>query len=204
MVAGQSSLAVNREKAFVSLRLLGTLGMIGSPMLLIEGILYGLLAAEANRNNQVVGVLEIIYLGGWACSMIGMHRLRALGESLPGKVVFVVQLTGLMLAAAFAVGDIVSPNRDQGTLLFRVTDAAWPLSHLFMLVLGGFLIYAGAWRGWRRFAPLLCGLALPLFFAMGALVGREAGGLLFGIATMSAFMLLGQAVRTAHGPDEAI
>ena len=197
MAVNQINLQISEREAPSSYRTLGTIAMLAAPMMLVEVILFGLLYPEASRNNQLVGVLEVIYIGGWMCSAIAMRRLRVTGDGLLAQVVFIVQLTGLLLAAAFAVNDLFNANPDTNTLFFRVTDAAWPLSHVFMLVVGGLVMYAKRWRGWQRFAPLLCGLALPSFFVAGALGLREAGGFLFGLFTALGFMLLGAAVRAS-------
>jgi hypothetical protein len=201
MSVDQLNLHVSRQDTFINHRLIGTLGMLGSPMLLAEIILFGLLFKTENPNNQIVGLLEIVYLGGWASSAIGLRQLRATGDGRLSKAVFIVQLTGLLLAALFSAQGIINPNPDSNSLLFKIADAAWPLSHLFMLIVGVIVLKAKVWRGWRKVTPILCGLALPAYFAANAAVGREAGSIIFGVSTTFAFMLLGYAVRTAHTAD---
>jgi hypothetical protein len=200
----QINLPLTRRETSINHRLLGTLGMIGSPMLLAEIILFGLIFKAENPNNQIAGLLEIIYLGGWVSSAIGLRQLRVTGDNILGKAVFVIQLTGLSLALIFSAQGIINPNSDPHSLLFRISDAAWPLSHLFMLIVGVLVLKAKVWRGWRRVTPILCGLALPVYFAVNATVGREAGGIIFGVSTTVAFMLLGHAVRTTHTIDQEV
>lgn len=196
MAAKQMSLTDDGHDAFSSQRLFGTLGMIGGPMLLAEAILYGLVFQSPN--NRAVGVLELIYLGGWMASAVGMRQLRVTGKGWTGRAVFIVQMAGLLLAAAFSAHGLVQPNQELDTLFLKATDAAWPLSHLFMLVVGICVLKAGAWRGWRRLAPFLCGLGLPLFFAASALGARTLGGIIFPFLTMVGFVSLGYAVRTTR------
>ena len=86
-----------------------------------------------------------------------------------------------------------------GSIFFRITDVAWPLSHMFMLVVGIFVLKAGVSRGWRKLPPFLCGLALPVTFAIGAVGGISAGGVLFGVMTAAGFMSMGYAVCTSSG-----
>src|SRR4030095_9431845 len=81
----------------------------------------------------------------------------------------------------------------------QVLDLAWPLSHTFMLVTGGLAIGAGVWRGWRRIAPFLPGLQIPMLFALmalGAGNGRGMAGYIQAVFASLAFLLLGYAVFT--------
>ena len=170
-------------------RLLGTIGMVCAPMLLLAGLLYPLGGAAA----PVASALGMLYLAGWAASAAGMRQLRVAGR--PSGAVFVAQLTGLSLALTFNVLEMARANPE--SLLFRVTDLAWPASHVFMLVVGALVLAARVWRGWRKWTPLLCGLTLPALFAARPLLGGEVGGFVFGAATAVTFMLLGYAVRTS-------
>lgn len=196
MAAEQLSLTDERRDALVSNQLLGTIGIIGGPMLLAEALFFGLAFGASGLAHRLLGVLELIYVGGWMCSAIAMRRARVTGNDRLGKATFVVQMTGLMLAALFSAQGIVQSKPDADSLLFKVTDAAWPLSHMFMLVVSIMVWRAGVWRGWRRIAPLLCGLALPVFFAANALGAKEIGLILFPALTAVGFMSLGYAVRT--------
>lgn len=198
MAAERIYLRDGARGAAINHKLLGTLGMLGAPMLLIEFIIFGLILAENQRDERIVGLLELIYVGGWACSIIGMRQLRVTGDNLLSKIVFTIQMIGLSLAAAFAAQSIIVPNPDPNTLFFRVADIAWPFSHLFMLVVGGLVWWAGVWRGWRRLPAFLCSLGLLVFFLVGASLGKELSVLIFGASTTVGFMSLGYAVRTAR------
>ncbi len=174
------------------LRLLGTLGMIGSPMLLLESILYGF---QRHESGPLVGVLSFVYIVGWLCSIIGLSTLNATGTSRLGRAVLGVQLVGLTLAAAWAIFCII-PISDKDSIFYQVTDAAWPLSHVFMIVVGIAALLAKQLPGWQRFVPLLCGLALPVGVLGGAIGGGLMADITFSVATALAFFLLGYAVRT--------
>jgi hypothetical protein len=50
--------------------------------------------------------------------------------------------------------------------------------------------------GWSRFAPLACGLAVPLLIGISLVGGQQVAVLFFGIYTWAVFSLLGYAVRT--------
>lgn len=174
-------------------RLLGALGMIGSAGLLLEGFLTGF---RLQTDSPLVGVVELLYIGGWVCSIAGLYRLNATGGRAAGKALLIVQLIGLALAAGFALFAFM-PNASRDSLIYNLMDAAWPLSHLFMIVVGIAALRAKRLTGWQRIAPLLCGLALPLFMAATVAVGEDAGRFLFPAFTAIAFALLGYAVRSA-------
>lgn len=192
MAVEQMTLPLSKQGAFQSARFLGTLAMIASPMLFVEGMLYTFGYGDS-PSARFIPLLGIIYLTGWACSLTAMRQLRATGDGTLPKAIFILQIVGLFMAFLFNVQEMMGSNPD--SLFFRITDIAWPASHVFMLVLGVLVLKAKVWRGWRSVAPFLCGLALPAFFAAGAIVGREVAGFLFGILTAAAFMLLGYAVR---------
>jgi len=177
-------------------RLLGTLGMIASPMLLLEGPLSQRFGAMGS--NFWMGLCSLLYVLGWMCSLVGLRWLRATGDGLFARFFFWLQLVGLGLAAVWAAYYIVVPGLQEKTGLLQVTDAAWPLSHILMLVLGGLLVGAKRLRGWRRFPPFLCGLALPVFIVMRG-VGAPGAvmSLSFPVLTTLGFFLLGLAVRTS-------
>jgi hypothetical protein len=195
MITEEARTLDESEKTFPSTRLLGTLGMIGAPMMLLEGLYRSATHLRNNHNDYVVGAMSLLYIIGWASSSLGMRRLRVTGDSAASRAAFAVQMAGLLLAGVWALREVVKPSSDINSTLFKVTDAAWPLSHIFMLVIGGLVLKADVWRGWRRLAPFLCGLALPTFFAASTVVRRESAGALFGIFTALGFMLQGYAVR---------
>ncbi|HEX8888538.1 MAG TPA: hypothetical protein VF779_05145 [Pyrinomonadaceae bacterium] len=197
MAIEQINLSSIKQRDISSARILGTIGMLASPMLLIEWLLFTYIYRGENQNGRIVGLLGIIYTIGWACSLIGIRRLKALSRNLAGDILFVVQLAGVSLAFTQSVMELTQLNIASQNLLFQITDAAWPLSHLFMIIVGIYVLASRIWQGWRSVTPLLCGLALPLFFALAALGARGIGSFVFGAATTIAFMLLGNAVRTS-------
>jgi hypothetical protein len=197
MAVDQINLPVGKQETALSNRLLGTLGIVAAPMLFVEGMLH-IYGYGDGPNARLIGLLGIIYLAGWACSLTGMRQLRATGQGALSKAIFIIQLIGLTLAFLFNVQEMFHLNTD--SLIYQVTDIAWPASHTFMLVTGVLVLTAKVWRGWRTVTPFLCGLALPAFFATSALLGREVAGFIFGMSTAVAFMLLGYAVRTSEPP----
>jgi hypothetical protein len=192
MVTERIELPAAAQNTSLSPSLLGTIGMVGAPMLFLSFFVYTL---GDGAGAYLASVLGMLYLIGWGASATGMRRLRVTGAGAPGKVVFVVQLIGLSLALVFNAMEIMRANTD--TLFFRVTDLAWPASPIFMLVVGALVLMKRVWRGWRSWTPILCGLALPVFFAAHPLLGGEVSNLIFGLLTAVTFLLLGYAVRTS-------
>jgi hypothetical protein len=177
----------------INTRLLGTLGLFGGPMLFASFLIGSL--GGMKQDNPIVYAVGILYLMGWMCSAVGLRRLRVTGDGAFAKGLFVVQIVGLCLAIVFNI--LEACDFGYGTVFFGITDAAWPLSHLLMIVVGIATINTGLWRGWRRFTPLLCGLVLPIALTTGAVFGRPAMMVPFGVLTTTAFTLLAWAVRTS-------
>ncbi len=173
-------------------RRLGTLGMAGAPFLFLEGAVHGF---NMTQPTPLGGFLELFYLGGWMASIFGLGMLQATGRGKGGKVVLGLQMLGLTLATIFSVFNIVLPDLNPDSLLYIITDMAWPFSHILMLVVGVAVLRAQRLSGWTRFAPLACGLAIPLLITAAIIGGRE-GMIVFGPYTWVAFTLLGYAVRT--------
>jgi hypothetical protein len=158
-----------------------------------------LLAAPAffgPTDGRVASLLGLWYLTGWACSAVAIRRDRATGSGRGAAAIFAIQIVGLALAAGQQIQDYLQ-RRPLGDTVYGICDAAWPLSHLFMLVVGVAVLRAGVWRGWRRWTPLACGLALPIALAAGAALGRPALTASFPMLTTLAFGALAIAVLGA-------
>ena len=105
-----------------------------------------------------------------------------------------IQLVGLVMAFMF---EFFEATRLLGreSIIFNATDAAWPLSMLWMLVVGVSVIVARRLSGWQRFVPLLCPFWLPIALIASVALGDDVVGELigFGIAAVL-WMLLGYVV----------
>jgi len=192
------SCALREQKQDRLSALLATVGMLGAPTL---GI--GLCVLHVPVGGRADGVLSMAFIVAWACSAIGMRRLRVTGDTRIAAVVFDVQMVGLALAFGFGLLCAVTPHPAEDSLLSRITDAAWPLSVLFNLVIGVLVLRARVWRGWARFVPLACGLSLPLGMGIGALAGRTAMEIAGLILFTGLWAALGSAVRSTatHKPE---
>jgi hypothetical protein len=111
-------------------RTLGTIAMICAPALLIEGLLL-----RGEEDALITGIASIVFMAGWICSNIGMWRMRATGTGRWSRAVLLVQLVGLVLAFMFGFFE-ATRLFGEDNIIFIVTDIAWPLSMVWMLVVG--------------------------------------------------------------------
>jgi hypothetical protein len=187
--------AASRPRALPAHRVLGFLGMLGAPAFLF-------ISSPPAPTDLRANLLMTAYLVGWACSAVGLRRLRATGRGRGAVAIFVVQMLGLALAFCQQPQDQLG-HRPLGDAFYFASNVAWPLSHLFMLVVFGAVWRAGVWTGWRRWTPLACGLALPLMFAATA-ARISSPTIVFAVATAASFLALGLAVCTARpsGPAD--
>jgi len=79
--------------------LLGAIGMLASPMMLVEGIRYRFGQSEMDVWTTLGSLL---YVAGWMCSAVGLRMLRATGQGTGALLVFVIQMLGLSMAAFWA------------------------------------------------------------------------------------------------------
>jgi hypothetical protein len=185
-------LTYQQSGSFLNPRLLGTLGMLGSSMLLIEGIYSGF---KQHGTDQFVAAIEVVYMLAWLASVYGMHLTDATGKGKGGKIVLGIQSASVLCAALWSGYHLLVPNPDVNHPFYIATDLSWPFSHVFMIVVGVATLRAKNWTGGFRFAPLLCGLALPAAILSSIALGEVALGIVFGLWTTTAFTLLGYAVR---------
>lgn len=157
--------------------------MVCAPALLI-----GALLTFGVPNAQIDGIMSTVFMAGWICSNIGMQRMQATGTGGWGRAVLLIQLTGLVLAFLFGFFE-TTEILDENNLIFIVTDASWPLSMVWMLVVGVTVIVAKRLCGWWRFVPLLCPFWLPISVVFSLLFGGTVG-LIFGFGLTAIFWVL--------------
>ena len=192
MSTNQLELIAGLKTGAIDNRIFGLLGIIGAPMLLLQFLLGNRgMNAEGGDTNAWIALLGVLYIGGWLCGAIGMFRGRAYGEGKGSKIVFIIQIILLLLALMFSVLETFGVTYASGGVLFAVFDAGYPLSHLFMIVVGIFTIRAGKWRGFSKFAPLLVGIALPLTLGLMPLLGEKIGVVSFGSLTAIGLAVIG-------------
>jgi hypothetical protein len=177
----------------VPVRILGVVGLICSPALFAVYLMGGFDNPAPPRSAIIA---QLLFLVGWLSSLVGLVSLSATGHGA-GRYLLWAQVCGVALACTQELQDLLLPAPDHAALLYRLADAAWPLSVLFMIVVGIVVSRAGVLTGWRRFTPILCGVSLPLSLLSAVVAGRLAMGPVFGIATMGAWGALASALITA-------
>jgi hypothetical protein len=140
MAVNEINLPVVRKKILVDNRLLGLLGIICAPMLLLQ-FLFGTEIGSSNsaHSNRIIALLGVFYIGGWICGAIGIFQNKVYGATKASKIVFIIQMILLALALMFSIQEIFGVGYENGGIFFAVCDAGYPLSHLFMIIVGIFV-----------------------------------------------------------------
>jgi hypothetical protein len=150
-------------------KILGSLALAGAPFFLLSSFLQPYFTFM--HQQQFYGIWGCIYITAWMCSIRGLQRLQATGESKFGKSILWMMLGSLMLANVSNAYQIILPGtRSQ---FFIILDSFWPLSNLLMLVIGITVAIAKKIKGWRRFVPLMVGLWFPFLVLCMNLFGRS-------------------------------
>ena len=176
-------------------RALGVAGMILSPMLTFGFLFHASQPDQPSPYPFWASLGGFLYLLGALASATAMRNLRVTGSGAGAKILYVVQVVGLLLAMCFDILEFAAPQLRETTVFF-ITDMAYPFSHLLMNVVGVAVIRAGIWRGWRRIPAFLVGLALPSFIGLSIVAGRENAGFIFPLMVTIGFFLLGLSVFT--------
>jgi len=86
---------------------------------------------------------------------------RATGPGRWGRAVLSVQLVLVLLAIGWTLPHLAEPNmNDEGIIV--ALDAAWPLSMLWLIVVGGTVARARRWPSRIRWLPLIASLWFPV------------------------------------------
>jgi hypothetical protein len=196
MAVEEVNLPLAQSGPLLTTKLLGACGIVGAQMFALDAVYRYAYGLGGGPNDRVSSALNLLYIIGWTCSAVALRRLRVTGRGSAARAAFVVQCAGLALAGLIACNEMSNLTGLASHPLYPLVDAAWPLSHLFMLVVGALVWRARVWRGWRRLPFFVCGLALPSYFATLPLFGEDARFAFITLVT-AGFTLLGIAVRTA-------
>jgi hypothetical protein len=177
------------------LKTLGTLGLLASPAMLLAVASTGF--DQPAASSALGRLLGLVYCIGWLASLAGLHLTGATGRGRFGRRLIGAQAAMVAIAAAWSVGGVLVLRWEDAGLLHALGDAAWPVGHLTMVAVGLVTLRAGAWTGWARVTPLLCGLALPFALLTHQAGWERAMSAAFGLWTCSAFALMAWAVRTS-------
>jgi membrane protein DedA with SNARE-associated domain len=175
-------------------RVLGVVGMLASPLMLVEMVRFDFAQSRMDGPTSLGGA---VYMLGVLATLAGLRRMRAAGDGRSTTVLHWFQLAAATAALCWSAAFLFTGPRGGHGLAWTVGDAAWPLTHLSMLALGIHTVAARRLAGWRRYAPLVAGLALPAFFALAASsVPAPMAAASFGVLTTAGFFLLGYTVFT--------
>jgi hypothetical protein len=173
--------------------------MAGAPWMLVDFIENGLY--DRFKNTSASGVHNLLFITGCLCSVLGLFYLKATGTTKAGRMVLIIQLVLLALANCWNIYEIINP--DSGTRLFFILSFFWPVSCLFLIVTGIFVIRAKRLTGWRAAAPLLAGLWFPVMTLLSLLFKTELAALILaGSYAALAFMAFGFSLVTL--PDKQV
>ena len=171
-------------------RILGVLGMLGSPFLFLSLAANGFRDGDSNRLGAALG---LVFALGWFASILGLRILDAAGRRQPARVLLGIQLVAVALANVFQVYEFVAPGSTSA--LYTIIDiVGWPLDMVLLLITGIAVIVARVFEGWLRFVPLFAALWLPLAIVELPVLGPTVGGAVGGLHTAIGWFLLGYAV----------
>ncbi len=175
----------------MNFKVLGIIAIICAPFLYID-----FATSVPNVTSWKTGLFGFVYMIGWMCSIVALQRMAILGRTKWSKIAFAVQLSLLTFAQVWNIWIILGPSYDN--ILFKILDMCWPLSNIWMLVIGITAVRAKKLQTWKRFVPLFVGLWFPLTVVPAVTMGFFV---LAGPYSAVAFALLGLLVYKA-GEDE--
>lgn len=181
-------------------RTLGFIGILCSPFLAIQLNLFGIF--ENSKSTSLVGVLGLIYMVGWFCSILGLYRLNAAGNKT-GRIILMIQMALLTVGNLWNIYSIFDPNCN--TTLFYVIDSiGWPFDNIFMLATGIAIVAAKQLPGWKRFVPLFVGLWFPVTVVATRMIFGSGNTELMIVSLYSiiGWALLGLTVYTSAEEEE--
>src|ERR1700749_2436330 len=136
---------------FFSTRILGIIGIIGSPWIFIDFMNNGLY--DRFMLTSMSGLRNFIFITGWTCSIIGLYKLQAIGNKPWQKIIMIIQIILLCLANCWNIIEIFAPR--SSSKLFDALGFAWPISGLWMLITAIVILFAKQLKGWKVYMPLL-------------------------------------------------
>ncbi len=137
-------------------RTLGAIGIICAPAMLAE-----LLFDPQGERSVVIGIVSMVFMLGSFASHIGLWRIAATGRRWYGRAPLLIQLVLVALASLFGLIEATGLLREDNALFIAV-DSSWPLSMIWMIVVGIAALVARRLPMPHRFVPLLCGASLPV------------------------------------------
>ena len=196
MAANELTFPVASNGSFISTKALGIIAMLFAPCLYLGWFFHSPVPNAPKEHPLMASLFGVMYLFGALASAVAIRRLRVTGNGKGAAILFVVQAIGLVLAMGFDVLEYAVPHMRGTSIIFIITDIAYPFSHVLMVIVGIAIWRAKVWTGWRLLPAFLVGFALPSFFTAMALIGRENGGWFFIGGVTAGWFLLGLSVLT--------
>ena len=103
------------KDSLISVRTLGTIGMICSPLLYFASLLSPQNLDAPNPNQMYASLCAILYLFGAMATVTAMRNLRVTGSGNGAAILYVIQIAGLFLAMCFDVLEATAPGLKQTT-----------------------------------------------------------------------------------------
>ena len=176
----------------MNFKVLGIIAIICAPFLYVD-----FATSTPNVSTWKTGFFGFIYMVGWLCSVFALQRMQILGKTKFAKIAFIIQFVLLALAQIWNIW--VMFGSDYNNLLFRILDMCWPLSNIWMLVIGITAVKAKKLLGWKRYVPLIVGLWFPLMIIPAMVTGFF---FLAGPYSAIAFVLLGFIVYKSREEEQ--
>ena len=176
-------------------RLLGRLSIIASTVMLANGVR---LVVTGHQDipgfldlDTISIVVQLVSAIGGLCSMIALIALKATGKNPIFRLLSYLPAVGYAaLIVGFLIGLAGVPITENPIGIFGQL-----LTQSGRLVLAILVIAAKSWTGWRRFAPLVTVLTIPLGAALTGLTGLDG---MFIIINAMAMILLGYVVQSSE------
>ena len=196
MAANEFTLPTVSNGPLISNKALGIIGMLFAPCLYLGWFFHAPVPNAPKEHPLMASLFGVLYLSGALASAVALRRMRVTGTGKGAAILFVVQAIALVLAMGFDVLEYAAPQMRGTSIIFIITDIAYPFSHVLMIVVGVAIWRAKVWRGWRLLPAFLVGFALPSFFTAMAFIGHEKGGWFFIAGVTIGWFLLGLSVLT--------
>ncbi len=131
----------------------------GSIAWAVCALIAGPIAEGANSRLELTG--SFAFQLGILGLILALAVTSATGDGRWGHAVLNVQTVLVLLAIGWTVPHLFEPNmNDEGIIV--ALDAAWPLSMLWLIVVGATVARAHRWPGSMRWAPLVASLWFPV------------------------------------------
>lgn len=179
-------------------KFLAAISFIGAPCLAIDFYRN----ANAGQNWSVptlTSILDILYMAGWACTMLSFIRMRVNGNRRSARILLYVQLSFLLIAGSSDLVTMLKIHVPEN--VFFYWDLFWPLSNCLMLVTGITIAVAGQLHGWRRCVPLITGLWLPVTMLVKIYSSPQYMAYIGGTYSLILWTLMAYVAHSRHEPE---